>query len=291
MKKKGIRKIFSYIIIFLILATFLLTFSITGCGRRALLREKLKSRIESEQSESSSDQSSSKNEVTDNDKENMDSEDENNSEESAEQESTSDESAAEESVSGNDDENVEEVAEEEEAIEEQEPVSKIVGAVEAESGCTLGETVNNTTILFVGDSGSTNEESRIYISYDISELSGSVISEASITATAEFKTGNPFETYGPIIIKSINWGKNPVPFHGDTIDGVELANFTKKDFTIDNEILKEDLQKAVSNGSERYQITLYFEMNGTDGDNVDDHINYKLDKIVFDVTYIPPAGD
>jgi len=279
MNKRGTRKVYFCILISFILITFLLTFSTAGCGRRALLREKLKSNAEVETSQSASAQSGNESE---NAKEDTGpGQEQTIIEEATSQESVSNESSAEESVSNQEEETTagqettEETLPEEESVDQEveELVSTTISAVASESGYMFGEEANNSYRCFVGDSGSDNIECRGYISFDISELSGSTISEASIVATSEAKYGSPYEKYGPMIIKAIYWGANPINPSVRDLDGVELANFfQQKDFTIDNEILKADLQNAVNSGSERYQITLYFEMNGTDGDGIGDAI-------------------
>jgi len=48
--------------------------------------------------------------------------------------------------------------------------------------------------------------------------------------------------------------------------------------------LKNDLQNAVNNGSERYQTCLYFEMDETNMNNVDDNLWYE-NSITMTVTY------
>ena len=64
MKKKGITKVFFCILVSLVLITFLMTFSTVSCGRRALLKEKLESNADSEQSQSASGQSADESETS-----------------------------------------------------------------------------------------------------------------------------------------------------------------------------------------------------------------------------------
>jgi hypothetical protein len=137
---------------------------------------------------------------------------------------------------------------------------------------------------------SNNKEARGFASFDISGISGANILEASIKATALEKYGEPFNNYGPIIIKGVYWGPakiNPSYFN---IDGIELANYSAKNFTINNSILIDDLQRAINNGSPRYQICLYFEMNQTNGDNIQDCVAYAWDGITLHVTYTTIAA-
>jgi len=109
--------------------------------------------------------------------------------------------------------------------------------------------------------------------------------EASIKAINGRKDGEPFEKYGPMIIKAVYWGPHKISPSNFNIDGVELANFTVKNFTIANKILKDDLQNAVNNGLARYQICLYFEMESTDGNSIQDLIHHDIDKVILTVTY------
>jgi hypothetical protein len=141
----------------------------------------------------------------------------------------------------------------------------------------------------VGDY-SNNEEVRGFASFDISGISGVNIIEASIKATALEKYGEPFNNYGPVIIKGVYWGPTKINPSNFNIDGIELANYSAKNFTINNSILIDDLQSAINNSSQRYQICLYFEMNQTNGDNIQDCLAYAWDGITMHVTYTTIAA-
>mgnify|MGYP005853093573 CR=1 FL=1 len=132
---------------------------------------------------------------------------------------------------------------------------------------------------------SNNDEVRAFASFNISGIAGAKIQKASIKAIDGRKDGEPFAKYGPMIIKAVYWGPFKVNPSNFDIDGVELANFTVKDFTIANTKLNNDLQNAVNHGMNRYQICLYFEMEGTDGDGIQDLIYHYPEKIILTVTY------
>jgi len=88
-----------------------------------------------------------------------------------------------------------------------------------------------------------------------------------------------------MIVKAVYWGLHKISPSNFNIDGIELANFSVKNFTISNKILKDDLQNAVNNGLERYQICLYFEMESTDGNDIQDLIHHDMDKVILTITY------
>ncbi len=133
------------------------------------------------------------------------------------------------------------------------------------------------------------EEVRGFASFDISGIPGVNIIEASIKVVSQDKFGEPFNNYGPIIIKGVYWGPTKINSSYFNIDGIELANYKAKNFTIDNRILIDDLQSAINNGSQRYQICLYFEMNQTNGDDIQDSVAYAWDGITLHVTYTTNA--
>ncbi len=134
-----------------------------------------------------------------------------------------------------------------------------------------------------------NKEVRGFASFDISEIAGTKILDAKISVLNGEKEGEPFNHYGPIIVKAVYWGPQEISPSNFDIDGVELASFTVKKFVIANKILKNDLQNAVNNGLERYQICLYYEMENTDGNGKQDLIYHYPSEIKLTVTYSTAA--
>ena len=279
MKKKQFFIIISIVVIIISLLSFL---AFSGCKRARI--EKLQnlkdSKISSEQTISQAENNESTEETiaTESDEPIIT---------TAETESSTSEQNEEESITVETTEAAEttqeEVEEETENNAETIQLIKDLTNLQMEGG-TLSENAFTSSGIGVGDYPD-NKEVRGFASFDISELSGVNIVKANITATALEKYGEPFKNYGPMIVKAVYWGPYKInPSYFD-IDGIELANFSAKNFTIKNAILKDDLQNATNNGLQRYQICLYFEMNQTNGDNIQDCIAYAWDGITLTVTY------
>jgi len=283
----------------ILIAAFVISFTIAGC-RRILIRkisqkqaevseqsegteeaaEDISNDNESENNESESSPGNSEEEsiAAENEQSNSNDQD---SEQGSSESQPNNEAESEEQNNNNENANNEESAENEEAEE----FTLNMPLVASECGNIIGDTAYSDPVIYPGDNGEENLEVRGFISYDISDLTGATIIKANLKANADNIFGKPFVTYGPLIIKAVYWGARPITPADYNLDGVELANFRNKNFGIGNSILKNDLQNAASSGSGRYQICFYFEMDGTDGDNEADNITYYLDQITLSVTY------
>jgi AAA15 family ATPase/GTPase len=293
-KKKQSFMAVSVFIIILLLLTFLI---FTGCRKARVERlQNLKeSSVSSKQTTSQDENNESGDkaastepgesivtsaEITEDTKEVLES-DESTSKQNEEESITAEATEAEETTQEEDEEETETAAE---TVQ----LTKDFTNLQMEGG-TLHSDFFASAGIGAGDY-SNNKEARGFASFDISGISGANIIEASIKATALEKYGEPFNNYGPIIIKGVYWGPTKINPSYFNIDGIELANYSAKNFTINNSILIDDLQKAINNGSPRYQICLYFEMNQTNGDNIQDCVAYAWDGIKLHVTYTTIAA-
>ena len=282
-----------------LIAIFVISFTIAGCGIRLARKISQKQAEVSEQSEdieevaediSNNDESESSS--ADFEEESTAVENEQSEQSNNDQDSEQGEQGSSENQSSNEAENEEQNDNDENAnneenadTEEVEEFTSNMPPVASECGNIIGDTAYSDPVIYPGDSGEENLEVRGFISYDISELTGATIVKANLKATADNIFGKPFVTYGPLIIKAVYWGARPITPADYNLDGVELANFRNKNFGIGNKTLKNDLQNAASSGSGRYQLCFYFEMDSTDGDNAADNIIYYLDQITLNVTY------
>jgi hypothetical protein len=293
-KKKQSFMAVSVFIIIILLLTFLI---FTGCRKARVERlQNLKeSSVSSKQTTSQDENNESGDravstetgeskvttaEITEDVKEVLES-DESTSEQNEEESITAEAIEAEETTQEEDEEETETAAETVELTKDFTNLQMEGGTIDRDSFRSYG--------IGAGDYAGI-EEVRGFASFDISGISGANIIEASIKATSLEKFGEPFNNYGPIIIKGVYWGPIKINPSFFDIDGIELANYSAKTFTINNSILIDDLQSAINDGSPRYQICLYFEMNQTNGDNIQDCLAYAWDGITLHVTYTTNAA-
>jgi len=300
-------KNFAYrMFIFTVVLLFFMTAVLSsGCGRRALIRQALADK-ESQEAEESGEEDADgngqqsggvQNTAEDQDTESGEDDD---SGQAVQQEADADEPEGEqEDESGEPEPGAEEEPEEddepaddqeEEPAEEalpQEEITAEAPAVINEGGFVTEERALNWSKIYVGDDGDKNVQCNGFASFNISSFSGLTVTKAKLSAVCSEVKGTPFRAYGPLLIKAVYYGPRGVDTDIFAIDGVELANFEKKDFTIAGSILKNDLQNALDNAIDRYQVCLYFEMPETaDGDGKADILVYELEDITLSITYL-----
>ena len=273
-------KKFLLLLISVVILLFSVSMLFSGCGRRARIVQALKEK-ESENVEMESiDEDTDTEEVTE--EEDVDEEEDIDTEEVTKEEDVDADEAEDEDVE-------EEIIDDEEEVEQSDDAEQFtadIPFVGSECGNIVGDVAHdNDPVVYPGDNGENNLEVRGFISFDISGLAGATVIESKISATADSRFGEPFVTYGPLIVKAVYWGSRAISPADYNLGGVELGNFTKKNFGIQNRNLKEDLQSAIDSGSGRYQLIFYFEMNGTDEDGQADNITYYLEDISLNVTY------
>jgi len=279
------RKLLFVVTVILVIITFLSTFIITGCGRRAKVIAAKEKAGQAEEQQSGSQTETVKETVKSGTeatvKETIKEEEPKVTVESAENTEAKESTDNEETTAS-------ESAEETTAAET-EHLDALVAVdlpfVAAESGSIYNDHVYPGTALVPGDSGDLNYEARGFISFDISQLSGATIESAKISGKSSTVYGTPIAKYGPLIIKAVYWGARAVALDDFNLDGIEITNNLKNNFSKSPEVLKEDLQKVVDSGINRYQLCFYFEMPQADGDGEVDDIQYPLENIDLSVTY------
>ena len=291
-------KKFLIVLVSVVILLFSVSMLFSGCGRRARIAEALRDKEAENVEEESIDEDADTEEVTEED---VDTEEDVNENRDADTEEVTEEDVdTEEDVNENrdadteEDEDVEEDIDDNEVIDDDEEVEQPDDAeqftadipiVVSECGNVIGDNAYSNSIIYPGDTGESDLEVRGFISFDISGLAGATVIESKISATAGSLFGKPFVTYGPLIVKAVYWGPGAFSPADCNLDGVELGNYSKKNFGIQNRNLKEDLQRAIDSGSGRYQLIFYFEMNGTNGDSEADNIIYYMEDISLNITY------
>ncbi|HAJ95278.1 MAG TPA: hypothetical protein DCP02_03495 [Actinobacteria bacterium] len=278
-------KKFLIVLVSAVILLFCVSMLFSGCSRRARIAEALRDKESENVEEENIDESADTEEIIE--EEDIDED---------EEAGTEDDAAVEEDVNeGGSDVDAEEeitddgvVDDDEEEVEqpgEPEQFTADIPLVVSECGNVIDDTAHFDPVIYPGDSGEQDLEVRGFISFDISGLAGATVMESKISATADAVFGKPFVTYGPLIVKAVYWGLGAFSPADRDLDGVELGNYSKKNFGIQNRNLKEDLQRAIDSGGGRYQLIFYFEMNETDGDSQADNITYYLEDISLNITY------
>jgi hypothetical protein len=279
------QKILFVVTVILVIVTFLSTFIITGCGRRAKI---IAAKDKAGQAEEQNGQSQ-----TETAKETVESGTEATVKETIKEEESKETAGSAENTEAQESTDNEETTAsentEETTADETEHLDALVAVdlpfVAAECGSIYGGNVYPGTALVPGDSGNLNFEARGFISFDISQLSGATIESAKISGKSSMVYGTPIAKYGPLIIKAVYWGARAVSPDDFNLDGIEITNNSKNNFSKSPEVLKDDLQKVVNSGINRYQLCFYFEMPQADGDGEVDDIQYPLENIDLSVTY------
>jgi hypothetical protein len=291
----------------LVIITFLSTFIITGCGRRAKIiaaKEKAgqteeqngQSQTETVKESGNSDteetvkgivetgESVKEEESTSAEKSGENEDNNANTEVNIENDETTAIENAQETIE--DEETTASESAEETTAEEKTEYTADMPYVRAECANILGgESLYDYTGIVPGDTGFDNLEIRSFMSYDISQLLGAAVESAKISGTAESLLGTPVSTYGPMIIKSVYWGARTISPSEFDLNGTEITSISKTNFTKSPEALKDSLQSAINHAQKRYQLCFYFKMSQTDGDGESDYIYYPFPNIVLTVTY------
>jgi len=133
----------------------------------------------------------------------------------------------------------------------------------------------------VGDDGS-NYTYKSFISFDISQISGATVNSAHLWFYSHDQKGD-LTLFKPLYMLSAQW--TPVPDF-DT-PGEVLGEFSYHNFGCTSPQLKTELQQAIEDGRDRFQVIILFTGMATDNDNDLDMWYYRNSDIRFDVSFTP----
>ena len=158
--------------------------------------------------------------------------------------------------------------------------------VNAESGYIVeGQEVINNTGIFAGDS-TTNKICRGYMSYDITSLSGVIVTDTTLTYTIGPVYGTP--TFGNLWVGIVDWGAEPLVVSDFNLGGVGIESFSTASFTCSNQKLIDELQKAINDGKSRFQVRIHFASGTSDGNGSWDGWSYLKHQVILNVVYTMP---
>jgi hypothetical protein len=158
--------------------------------------------------------------------------------------------------------------------------------VSAEGGFVVdGGPVNTNTTLYAGDY-TNNKTSKGFISYDITGLSGTTITNANIAFTLKKKWDDP-SFYGNLYVNTLYWGATPIYQALFSTSGTVIQGFSSSgsgNFTCNATKLKEELQKAINDGKPRFQVRIHFSGAISDNNNDYDGWEYSQNQVILNVT-------
>jgi len=153
------------------------------------------------------------------------------------------------------------------------------GYIEYEGGTHIGADI------YTGDSDD-NKPCGGFISFDISDLSGSIVESASLTLNGASILGDPLEFLKRLNINVLEWGAEPITQDDFKSVGIFVESYNSPNITCNVSKLKEELQGAINEGKSRFQIRVRFSGPYTDDDDQDDGWKYSQASVVLSATIV-----
>jgi hypothetical protein len=150
---------------------------------------------------------------------------------------------------------------------------------------------NSTCKIMVGDY-SNNKPVKGFVSFNISNMAGHKVRQATLVFTNPLKWGDPtFNLIQKIRVEVVDWGSDGLKTADFDISGIELLNSSyNPDFTFTNQEIKDTLQDAIDNSKDRYQIRVYHSGSPTNNNNTQDTWSYSVNNISLQVQYYMPVA-
>ncbi len=153
------------------------------------------------------------------------------------------------------------------------------GYIEYEGGTYIGADI------YTGDSDD-NKPCGGFISFDISDLGGSIVESASLTLSGASILGDPLEFLKRLNINVLEWGAEPITQDDFKSVGIFVESYNSPNITCNVSKLKEELQGAINEGKSRFQIRVRFSGPYTDGDGQADGWRYSQASVVLSATIV-----
>jgi len=139
--------------------------------------------------------------------------------------------------------------------------------------------------IYAGDSDN-NKPCSGFISFDISDLGGSIVESASLTFSGASVFGDPLEFLKKLNINVLEWGAEPITQSDFELDGFLIASYDSPNITCNASGLKGKLQEAINGGKSRFQIRIHFSGLYTDDDDQADGWKYSQASVVLSATVV-----
>ena len=166
-----------------------------------------------------------------------------------------------------------------------------------EAGLIIKDTYAAThpgNYIYIGDNAG-NKTLRGFISFDIRDLAGVTVTNATLTFDDYMEMGNPSSPslITGIWVEVINWGDDPTDnllLSDYDLPGIKIRGYLPIDpiITVDSDKLKTELQTAIDTGRSRFQIRIRHRGFQTNNNNFDDNWSYLRSYIHLNVDFTGP---
>jgi hypothetical protein len=154
--------------------------------------------------------------------------------------------------------------------------NKNMPVIISEGGYTVfGGAVDNGSYIYAGDSFD-NKFCLGFVSFDITELKGGIISFAALSLNGRQIYGDP-SFYNPLYANALYWGKRPINQSDLSTQGTIIpSQWPDGAYSVNSAFdflyyrVEQLLQNAIDTGQERFQVRIQFTGNLTDNDGVAD---------------------
>jgi len=160
-----------------------------------------------------------------------------------------------------------------------------------EAGNIVKDNTTNTAPnapIVVGDH-ITNNPFRGFVSFDIRDLAGTTINNATLMFTNSSQNGDPYnQLIVAFWVKVVNWGDDALELGDFDLPSSPLGEYPDPNITISSQALKDALQIAINNGSNRFQIMISHKGWQTNHNNASDYIRYYRGYVHLNVDFTGP---
>ena len=159
--------------------------------------------------------------------------------------------------------------------------------VTAEEGyMTNTNTLCTDSYNYIAGDTTVNESYRGFMSFDITNLKGAIIQNATLNFILAEVSGD-LSNLGEFIIETVDHGSDFLVLQDYNLAGNNIQSISSVGngiITCNNSNLKTQLQNAITAGKTRFQLRIRFSIP-TDGDSQLDYIKYQAQNVIFNVIY------
>lgn len=158
--------------------------------------------------------------------------------------------------------------------------------VAAQEGYATSTKGSSNDMIVAGDHNN-NTAYRGFMSFDIANLTGATIQNATLTLNLYQQVGD-LSNFDQLWISVVDYGTNPLAGQDYDLSGIPIQSFPANgggNITCNSSNLKTQLQNAVNAGKTRFQLRIHLSLP-TDGDNTKDWLDYRTGGITLNVTFL-----
>lgn len=168
------------------------------------------------------------------------------------------------------------------------PVTEYLQKVGGEGGTIEeGVSVKNGGNLYTGDSIH-DKYCAGFISFDISGLSGAIITNAAVSFICSKAYGDPLPIFDSgLSLLERYWGPRPIQQQDLFSGGNLIMVYDIATFGCDDPALKNAIQEKINSGKPRFQLCVFFSGFKTNDNHAADGWEYSQENVKLKITYIP----